>query len=143
MLPDWIQQHKELVIWATITSVTMFVGTLILIPWIITRMGHDYFLPDRPRSFAKLHPVLRVIGLILKNLLGAIFVLIGILMIFMPGQGLLTILMGLALLNFPGKHRAELALVRYPPVRKSIDWIRKRAGKRPIEIPAQETTVSR
>lgn len=132
---DWIQQHKELVIWGTIASATTFVGTLIVIPWIITRMGEDYFLPDRPKSFATLHPALRLAGLILKNLLGVIFVLIGILMIFMPGQGLLTILMGLALLNFPGKRNAELALVRYPPVRKSINWIRQRAHKRPLRIP--------
>ena len=63
------------------------------------------------------------------------FVIFGILMIFMPGQGLLTILMGLALLNFPGKRSAELALARYPPVRKALDWIRQKANKPPFQIP--------
>lgn len=135
---DWLQEHKELVIWGTVASLTMFIGTLIVIPVIITRMGEDYFMPSRPESFAKLHPALRLVGLIFKNLLGMIFVIIGILMIFMPGQGLLTILMGLALLNFPGKRKVELAMVRYPPVRKATDWIRRRAHKSPFQIPDSE-----
>jgi hypothetical protein len=98
-------------------------------------MGADYFMPERRRSFADLHPVLRIIGLVLKNLLGLLFLIMGIIMIFVPGQGLLTILLGLAMLNFPGKQAAELRLVRFPPVRKSIDWIRAKAEKPPLKIP--------
>jgi hypothetical protein len=133
--PDWIGEHESLIVWGGIASVLMFVGTLVVIPIMITRMGEDYFMPDRPKSFAKLHPVARAIGLILKNLLGLIFLLLGILMIFVPGQGLLTILMGLAMLNFPGKRNAELRLVRYPPVRRSINWIRRKATRAPLRIP--------
>ena len=118
---EWIRDHPEFVFWVGVSSAVKFVGTLIVVPLIITRMGEDYFMPERRRAFADLHPVLRLVGLILKNVLGIIFVLMGIVMIFVPGQGLLTILLGLAMLNFPGKRRAELKLVTYPPVRKSID----------------------
>ena len=133
---DWIQEHKEFALWATAASVVMFIGTLIVTPIVITRMNEDYFMPHRRRSFADLHPVLRIIGLILKNLLGALLLLVGLLLIFMPGQGLLTILLGLALLDFPGKRAAELRLIRYPPVHKSIDWIRRKADRPPLRIPA-------
>ena len=93
-------------------------------------------------NFADLHPVLRIIGLVLKNLCGLVFVLMGIVMIFVPGQGLLTILLGLAMLNFPGKRAAELALVRYPPVQKSINWIRKKSQRPPLRIPPAESDGS-
>ena len=138
---DWIQDHKGLVIWGTVASVVMFIGTLVLIPILISRMGEDYFMPDRPQTFADLHPVLRIVGLVLKNLLGLIFVAMGIVMIFVPGQGLLTILLGLAMLNFPGKRAAELALVRYPPVRKSINWIRKKNDRPPLRIPEKRSST--
>ena len=59
-------------------------------------------------------------------------------MLFIPGQGLLTILMGLALLDFPGKRAAELRLIRYAPVNKSIDWIRRKSNKPPLRIPDPE-----
>ena len=88
---DWIKDHKDLVLWGTVASIVMFFGTIILIPVLISRMGEDYFMPDRRQGFADLHPVLRLAGLILKNLLGLIFVTMGIVMIFVPGQGLLTI----------------------------------------------------
>ena len=132
---DWIREHDWLLFWGGVASLVMFVGTLAVIPVIITRMGEDYFMPDRRRTFADLHPVLRIVGLFLKNLLGLVLVLMGVIMIFIPGQGLLTILLGLGLLDFPGKRGAELRLIRYPPVRRSIDWIRKKASRPPLRIP--------
>ena len=135
---EWIRDHKEFVFWGGVASLVMFVGTLLVVPFIIVRMGEDYFLPDRQSRFADLHPALRVFGLILKNLLGVVLVLMGFLMIFVPGQGLLTILLGLAMLNLPGKRTAELCLVSYPPVRQSINWIRAKAHKPPLQIPARD-----
>lgn len=134
---DWISDHRGLIVWGSIASLVMFFGTLVIVPVVIIRMGEDYFMPDRCTGFADVHPVLRIIGLILKNLLGLVFLVMGIVMIFVPGQGLLTILMGLGLLNLPGKRQAELRLVSYPPVRKSIDWIRAKANRPPLQIPEQ------
>jgi hypothetical protein len=134
-MPAWFHEYEDLFVWGGIASVVMFVGTLIVVPIIIARMGEDYFMPERPRSFADHHPIVRSIGIVLKNLAGVILVIMGLIMIFVPGQGFLTILMGLALLNFPGKEAAELKLVRYPPVRRSIQWIRQKAKKPPLNIP--------
>jgi hypothetical protein len=71
----------------------------------------------------------------LKNLLGLLFLLSGLVMLFIPGQGILTILLGLSLLDFPGKPEIQLRLLRMPKVQKLIQWIRKKAKQPPLLIP--------
>ena len=70
-----------------------------------------------------------------KNLLGAALMLLGILMLFTPGQGLLTLLVGLLLMNFPGKYRLERTLVARPGIFRSLNWLRRRRGAEPFELP--------
>ena len=57
-------------------------------------------------------------------------------MLVAPGQGLLTLAAALVLLDFPGKYRLERRLVTQKPVWKSINWLRRRAGREPLERPA-------
>ena len=79
--------------------------------------------------------MLRLALRVLRNVLGVVFVLMGVVMLFTPGQGILSVLVGLGLLEFPGKRRVELAIARRSPVRRSIEWIRDRAGSPPLELP--------
>jgi hypothetical protein len=78
--------------------------------------------------------VLRWGGLVVKNLLGAFLVLLGVLMSLpgVPGQGVLTILLGVMLLDFPGKRKLELKLVSRPKVLRTINRIRHRFDKSPL-----------
>ena len=46
-----------------------------------------------------------------KNLLGATLVLAGLLMLFLPGQGVITLLAGLMIMNYPGKFVLEPWLI--------------------------------
>ncbi len=55
-----------------------------------------------------------------------------------PGQGILTILIGLSLLDFPGKRKMELKLIRLRAVRRGINWIRARAQQPPLDLPPRE-----
>ena len=55
-------------------------------------------------------------------------------MLFTPGQGILSILAGLLLMNFPGKFRLERWLVQRPGVLKSLNWLRARRGKAPFRL---------
>jgi hypothetical protein len=71
--------------------------------------------------------------LILKNLFGAILVLAGLSMLLLPGQGILTILVGLMFLDFPGKFAMERRLVRQRPVITAINWMRRRANRPPLQ----------
>jgi hypothetical protein len=132
---DWITEHKGLIF---VVSAVMFVGSLIALPFLIARMPEDYFLRRRSEAlpFSRAHPAVRVVLLVLKNLLGAAFLLAGVVMIFTPGQGILAVLLGVSLLDIPGKRRLELAIVRRPHVLKAINWIREKAERPPLRLPA-------
>lgn len=128
--------------WLFAVSAAMFVGTLVVIPWLVIRMSPEYFLRKSPpeESWRGQHPVIRWTLRGAKNALGVFFVLAGIVLSvpLVPGQGLLTLLVGVSLLDFPGKRRLELSIVRQRHVRHGIDWIRRRAGRPPLVVPDAE-----
>ena len=116
-------------------SIVGFVGSVIAIPWILIRLPQDYFCESHPRTWLKdRHPVLRLIALALKNFVGWILLLGGIAMLVLPGQGLLTILIGVSLMDFPGKRAIERKLVSRPLVLQAINRIRERFDRPPLVI---------
>lgn len=124
----WLERH-DTVLWAMGgVSLVMFVATLVAVPIVITRIPSDYFTRDQRRRYLLhgLHPLLGLVVLILKNLLGLVLLLAGIAMLVLPGQGILTIVISLTLLNFPGKYRLERWIIAWPAVFRSINWVRRR-----------------
>src|SRR5579859_1914954 len=96
-----------------------FFGSIAFVSWVLIRLPPTYFQKHHPPVFwAERHPILRWTGFILKNLIGVILVFVGIILSLpgVPGQGLLTILIGVMLLDFPGKRRLEQAIVSRPMV---------------------------
>ena len=61
-------------------------------------------------------------------------------MLVTPGQGVLTIVVGMLLFDFPGKFRLERWLVTRPTVWRSINWLRERAGREPSQTPMNRVT---
>ncbi|MBD0316256.1 MAG: hypothetical protein ICV75_06160 [Nitrospiraceae bacterium] len=119
----------------TVLSIAFFVGSLIAIPFILVRLPADFFDVRVPRPWMENHhPVLRVLGHIIKNLIGVIFVFVGFLMLFLPGQGLLTMLIGITLLEFPGKRTLEAKMIGQPAVLNAINSMRNKFGKPPLII---------
>ncbi len=135
MIWDWVRENDGLLWWLGGISLATFVGSLIVIPVLVVKMAPDYFMPGRRSAMAELHPVVRLFGLLGKNLLGGLLFLAGVAMLFIPGQGLLTMLLGLALLDFPGKRTCELWLVRKPKIHRAMNWIRRRYGHPPLQVP--------
>lgn len=135
-LVDSLREHPWLVTAITIGSLVTFVGSLLALPFLVGRIPADYFArPEKPpAAFGGIHPVLRGVLLVLKNLLGVVLLALGILMLFAPGQGLITILVGLMLIDGPGKRRLELSVVRRRSVRRALDWLRRRRGRPPLEV---------
>jgi len=72
-----------------------------------------------------------------KNILGLVLVAAGVVMLFLPGQGLLTIFLGIVLMNFPGKYRLERYIVSRGPVLRGVNWIRRRAGVEELRVDAE------
>lgn len=126
-----------------IVSILAFVGTLLAIPFVLVRLPHDYFDVRVPRTWMKdRHAALRFVGLTLKNVLGVVFLLAGLAMLVIPGQGLLTMLIGITLLDFPGKQRLEASIIGRPKVLRVVNEVRVRLGKTPFVIaPAREPGI--
>ena len=121
--------------WIFCASVATFVASVVTLPILVVRMPADYFVGDGSGGrWAAHHPLVRVTVLIVKNLVGGLFVAAGIVMLFMPGQGILTILIGLSLLDLPGKRDLERRLVGSPAVFGAISVIRARAGRPPLRL---------
>lgn len=133
-LITWVQQNETLLWILAVSSVIIFVGTLLAAPWLMARIPADYFTRRGQRRIRGLDlpPLLYGVLMVLKNVLGFIFVIAGILMLVLPGQGILTILAGIILLNFPGKYRLECWIVKHKPVYRTINWFRRRRGKKPL-----------
>lgn len=132
---EWLKGHESLILWLGISSFIAFVTTLILIPVLIIRIDRDYFVREWESSFARGNPLLNGFFCFWKNSFGLFLLFIGIVMLFIPGQGLLTILLGLGFIDFPGKRRLQLRLLRISAVNRSLNWIRRKNDKEPLLIP--------
>jgi hypothetical protein len=118
-----------------VASVIGFIGSLIAIPLILVRLPADYFDTRTPRHWMKdHHPVLRLLGVLVKNVVGVVFVLAGFAMLFLPGQGLLTILIGVSLMDFPKKRVLEAKMVGQPTLLGVINSMRLKFGKPPLTM---------
>jgi hypothetical protein len=113
-----------------------FVVSLGAVAAVVLRLPADYFREGYVSPLAERRPVVRWAGVIIKNVVGALLVVIGLLLSLpgIPGQGLLTILIGVMLLNFPGKRRIERRLVSRPPVLATVNALRARFGKSPLRF---------
>ena len=139
VLPDvvvdiWTRYQQEL--WMLgVASMAMLVISALLIPYLIVHLPADFYVEDnhRRRIFQD-YPLLRFLFLAVKNTLGAILLIAGILMLVLPGQGILTILAALALLDFPGKRALEMRILHRPAILKSINWLRRRADREPLSF---------
>ncbi len=141
---DWLDQNEALLWWLGAASVVTFLATLVIVPRLIVRLPADYFAHNRrrPPQWFERYGVLRVAVLVVKNVAGCLFILAGIPMLFLPGQGLLTMFVGLLLLNFPGKYRLERWLVTRSAVLRSMNWLRRRAGRPPLVFDAVSDTAA-
>ena len=117
---------------AVLLFLVTFLISLAIVSFIMINIPADYFRKDRPRDlWSDRHPAVRFLGVFVKNLFGVVLVLLGILMSIpgVPGQGILTILLGIMLLDFPGKRDLEYSLVSRPPVLYAINRLRHRFGR--------------
>jgi archaellum biogenesis protein FlaJ (TadC family) len=128
----------ELLTTLALVSIITFIVSLVAIPWIISKMPEDYFSNEQRHDAYKdkYHPLVSLLIRILRNIIAVIFILAGIIMLFTPGQGLLTILVGLGLSDFPGKFALERWIVRNEKIFKALNWVRKRTGVMPLIYPA-------
>lgn len=130
-LVQFVAAHRTALYWVSGGSGAIFVGSLLLVPWVIARAPRDYFARE-PAAQKGAREWLRWC---LLNLLGLVLLLIGAALLVLPGQGILFILLALTSMDFPGKHALVVRIARRPPVWRGLNYFRQRAQKPPFEPP--------
>lgn len=113
-------------------SAVLLLASMAALPWFIARLPVDYFcrvLSERKPMQLRPGQMFVRIG---RNLVGGILAIAAVAMLVLPGQGLITLLVALTLLDFPGKRRVERWLILRPQIRRALDWLRRRSGKPPF-----------
>ncbi|WDP89395.1 MAG: hypothetical protein HUN04_06510 [Desulfobacter sp.] len=131
--------YKTTLLWLSALSLFFFLFSLAALPWILARIPETFFLDlardgGGVRKNKPLSPGKMVLA-VMKNLAGLILLAGGIIMLFIPGQGLLTMLAGLLLIDFPGKKKLLLILASQPGIQKGTNWIRAKKGVPPLRFP--------
>jgi hypothetical protein len=135
-LNAWVKEHDVVLWWVMAASFVLTAGTILAMPFVVSRIPDDYFATKErpPLSKTSEHPALRWTFRLGRNLLGVILLLLGIVMSPGPGPGLIVILAGLLLTEFPGKRRLEMWIIRRPGLLKAINWFRSRRGRPPLVV---------
>lgn len=132
---DYIATHyaQWLYLLATLSFI-FFVLSLLLIPYLVTRIPTDYFVEAKRTPTTRSFSWSTFLRSLARNLIGTLLVLAGITMLLLPGQGILTILVGLFVADFPGKYQLERYIVRKPAILNSLNWIRRRQNIPEIRV---------
>lgn len=137
--------------WAVIQG---WVGLTILISMLVSLLGiiaatifiiripADHFVTTRQGRVPR-HPALRIAWLILKNTLGAVLTILGLFMTILPGPGLLSILLGLSIMDIPGKNWLMHKGLRIKSLQKTMNWIRRKNRRPPLEFPIRPPRIKR
>jgi len=109
-------------VWLASTVLSMLIAAAVLIA-----LPEDYL---REGDRAQRHWLARVV----RTVAGIVLVAVGIVLSVpgVPGQGILTIVAGLTLIEFPGRHRLISALIGRPAVLRAVNRLRARFKRRPL-----------
>ena len=139
---DWLTQFLPQLTWQKVTLgvvffVIAFAASSALVSFVLVRLPATFFHPSHDRDIlVDRHHVIRWSGILIKNLIGLLLVIVGIIMSVpgVPGPGFLTILFGIALLDFPGKRRLEYKIVSRPKVYQAINALRRKFDRPPLVL---------
>ena len=131
---NFLLTYKIYIFWLGTISFFIFIFSLISIKWLAAQIPTNYFIDRDDSEFKKTYRFLWLISIIIKNLIGYTLIFGGVLMLVLPGQGLFTIFIGLILSSYPGKYRLERKLIAIPSILKTVNWLRKKSNKDPLEI---------
>jgi hypothetical protein len=120
---------------ALVLSLASAFGSLWLTRFVLLRLPSDYFVSDTAGSSSSR---LAFVG---RNVAGFLLIVVGLVLAVpgIPGQGVLTMIVGLVLLDVPGKRGLERRILGRPRALAMINRARERAGVAPLEPPRDES----
>ncbi len=139
---NWLSQFWESLTWAQIgLGVGLFLFSLVIsfaaIVLVMVKIPANYFSSHYAQDFLpNSHWTVKWGAVILKNLLGVLLIALGVVLSLpgVPGQGLLTILLGLIMLDIPGKRPLEARIIQRPTIQGAINKLRARFNKPPLVL---------
>lgn len=141
-LIDWLTRSWASLSWSTVLlGVGLFVVSLTVsfaaIGIVMVKIPENYFSSHYVRDFLPNSPwLVRWGAVIAKNIAGFILIVIGIILSLpgVPGQGVLTILLGLIMIDIPGKRPLEAKIIQRPAVLSAINKLRAKYDKPPLVV---------
>ncbi len=121
----WANEHREVLY---MVAISMGVGALAFIGGMIAVvcMPPDAFEHDhKPRT-----PAMRIV----RAVVGWVLVVAGIAMLMLPGPGLVVLLLGVMLAEFPGRDRVKRWILSRDKVLGPINKLRERFGREPVRV---------
>lgn len=135
---SWSSMNSDLLFLLGSLSIFILIISVFMMVLIISFLPEDYFKSENRNLISSVqnsrYPLLKLLVLITKNFFGILLLLSGILMLVLPGQGILTIITGLVFMDYPGKYKFERKLLRQKGVINSINWIRSRLSKPSLKV---------
>jgi hypothetical protein len=99
---------------------------------VMVKIPANYFSSHYRQDFLPgSHWTVRWGAVIAKNVFGVFLIILGILLSLpgVPGQGILTILLGLIMIDIPGKRPLEAKIIKRPTVLAAVNRLRAKYGK--------------
>ncbi len=123
-----VLQHPSVLAGVTIVSVAGVVFGFLGVSRLVCWLPSNYFMVfENQKNAPKLfRPQMQIV----KNLAGGILICLGMVMLIVPGQGLLTLFLGLVIMDFPGKNKVIRCLIRVKTIQNSLNWIRRKKDGR-------------
>ena len=131
----WLMQYQEVFVWIGLISFLTFLLGLLLMPFVIMRLPEDYFLSQQNGDQPSI--VLRdssTLFLVFKNLMGGVLLCLGVVMLFLPGPGLMVALIGISLVDIPGKRWVLGRILNISGLRSAINGLRGKRGRPPLKF---------
>jgi hypothetical protein len=115
-------------VWTAVVALLSFVGGVVFALAILVWLPVDFFTATK-------RPHVSLPWRIVKNVVGVVLIVLGLIMLITPEQGLLTLVIGLALVDFPGRHEFIRRFVARPNFLAKANHWRARFGRPPLEAP--------
>ena len=137
---EWFSDlWNSLTLGRVIVGLAIFFGSIILnivvIGVVFVKVPPHYFSSHYEDDFLpNARWITRWGAVIGKNLAGVAMILIGIVQLVGPGQGILSILTGLILLDIPGKRPLEARIIKRPAILAAVNKLRAKYDRPPLEI---------
>jgi len=132
-LLTWLDTHASLLVLIGVLSFALLILSLLASPWLLAQLPANYF--SEPPKIQRKSALQRLLALV-RTVLGLLLALVGIVLMVTPGPGLVCLVLGLTLCDFPGKHTVLVKLIRQPNVLPTLNWLRRKASKQPFSAPA-------